>query len=334
MLFLCRKPVESALESAHEFAPESAREFAHEFADEFAPPLPDGGPRCERHDVAEEWLVCLIVFDWRPHASQGALLTLAANRDEFYARPAAAMGWWPDVPELLAGRDLQGGGTWMGITRSGRFAALTNFRAPAATNSTAPSRGELVAGFLRDQASPADYLAGIGPRAHLYSGFNLLVGDLAKRDLRWFSNCADMSAGDARALATGSYGLSNALLDTPWPKVVAKKAGLLACMEAFGDAPAAQRDALLDLMRDPSTAPDETLPSTGLTLERERALSAAYIRLPNYGTRCTTVLQVGSGGCVNVKELGDSMADGRHEDTALQSSEYQFQIQLDDVAQA
>ena len=318
MLFLCRKPVESALESAYEFAP----------------PLPDGGPRCERHDVAEEWLVCLIVFDWRPHASQGALLTLAANRDEFYARPAAAMGWWPDVPELLAGRDLQGGGTWMGITRSGRFAALTNFRAPAATNSTAPSRGELVAGFLRDQASPADYLAGIGPRAHLYSGFNLLVGDLAKRDLRWFSNYADMSAGDARALAAGSYGLSNALLDTPWPKVVAKKAGLLACMEAFGDASAAQRDALLDLMRDPSTAPDETLPSTGLTLERERALSAAYIRLPNYGTRCTTVLQVGSGGCVNVKELGDSMADGRHEDTALQSSEYQFQIQLDDLAQA
>jgi uncharacterized protein with NRDE domain len=326
MLFLCRKPVESALDPA----PESAHEPAHEFE----PPLLEAAPRCEPLVVAEELLVCLIVFDWRPDASQGALLTLAANRDEFYARPAAPLGWWSDAPDLLAGRDLQGGGTWMGITRSGRFAALTNFRAPAATNPTAPSRGGLVSGFLRDQVSPADYLAGIVPRAHLYSGFNLLVGDLAKRDLRWFSNCADIPAGGMPALAAGSYGLSNALLDTPWPKVVAKKAGLLACMEAFGDAPAAQRDALLDLMRDPTTAPDETLPSTGLTLERERALSAAYIRLPNYGTRCTTVLQVGSGGCVNVKELGDSTADGRHEDTALQSNEYQFQIQLGSASTA
>jgi len=270
--------------------------------------------------------VCLIVFDWRPHASHGALLTLAANRDEFYVRPAAPLGWWPGAPELLAGRDLQGGGTWMGITLSGRFAALTNFRAPGATNPTAPSRGELVAGFLRDQASPADYLAAITRRAHLYSGFNLLVGDLAKRDLRWFSNRAEIPAGGMPTLAAGSYGLSNALLDTPWPKVVAKKAGLLACMGAYGDAPVAQRDALLALMRDPTTAPDETLPSTGLTLERERALSAAYIRLPNYGTRCTTVLQVDSGGGIHMKELGDSTADGQHVDTAVQSSEYQFQI--------
>jgi len=316
MLFLCRKPVESAPEPALELAPETAL------------PLPEPAPRRERHATDKGLLVCLIVFDWRPHASQGPMLTLAANRDEFYARPAAPLGWWPDARELLAGRDLQGGGTWMGITRGGRFAALTNFRAPGAMNPTAPSRGKLVAGFLRDQASPADYLAGIGPRAHLYSGFNLLVGDLAKRDLRWFSNCADIPAGGMPVLAAGSYGLSNALLDTPWSKVVAKKAGLLACMGTHSDAPVAQRDALFDLMRDPTTAPDATLPSTGLTLERERALSSAYIRLPNYGTRCTTVLQVDSRGCVNMKELGDSTADGQHMDTALESSEYRFQIQL------
>jgi uncharacterized protein with NRDE domain len=279
--------------------------------------------------------VCLIVFDWRPHAPQGAKLTLAANRDEFYARPAAPLTWWSGAPQILAGRDLQGGGTWLGITRSGRFAALTNFRAPGAIRAAAPSRGALVAGFLQDHCSPADYLAHLAAHAEMYSGFNLLVGDLAQGELSWFNNCAAAQHNraatpqpGAQNLAAGCYGLSNALLDTPWPKVQACKAALRACLATPpGDSsPAAQREALLDMMHDGRIAPDAALPDTGLTLERERALSAAYISLPDYGTRCTTILQVSASGSVTMMEQGDSMADGQRAGTSLQRCEYHFQI--------
>jgi uncharacterized protein with NRDE domain len=296
--------------------------------------------------------MCLIVFDWRPDApaarpgsagSAGSaagfaadpgsnptqlswpLLTLAANRDEFLERPAAPLGWWDDSPDVLAGRDLQAGGTWLGVNRDGRFAALTNYRAPAERLLQAVSRGALVADYLRQppatwrhaakdtkdtkdtnsakRLSPLDYLHFVSVTADRYNGFNLLVGDLAARQLAWFSN---RSTEPPKLLPAGLYGLSNALLDTPWPKVLDRKTALA----RLPDSADTGLDALLDLMSDTHIAADEHLPATGVPLERERALSAAYIDLPNYGTRSTVALRAGSNGDVSISERADD--DGSH----------------------
>jgi len=243
--------------------------------------------------------MCLIVFNWQPATGQ---LILAANRDEFFARPALPLGWWPDAPHILAGRDLQGNGTWLGLHRDGRFAALTNYRAPSEKDLIGPTRGLLVANFLREPpVSPLTYLAQLADReqagdaGQTMRGYNLLAGDLARGELAYYSNRSD---APPRRLGPGDYGLSNALLDTPWPKVEAKKAALRRWRESArtGATTAAARpdraalDALFDMMHDTRLAADACLPATGLTLERERALSAAYIVLPDYGTRCTTVL--------------------------------------------
>lgn len=263
--------------------------------------------------------MCLIVFDWQPGppGRNRSRLTLAANRDEFFARAALPLAWWPDAPEILAGRDPQGGGTWLGLHRDGRFAALTNFRAPAEKTLGGPSRGMLVADFLRGpRRAPLDYLMqlmGDPATGEAMRGYNLLAGDLARGELAYYSN---RSGAAPRMLEPGCYGLSNALLDTPWPKVEAKKAGLRALLAPTdtegGTADSAPFDALLALMQDTRIAPDSTLPSTGLPLEWERALSAAYIVLPEYGTRCTTILSC-SNGAVEIVERGDSAPDGKRD---------------------
>lgn len=231
--------------------------------------------------------MCLIVFDWRPDATDGALFTLAANRDEFFRRPAEPMQWWSDAPGLLAGRDLAGGGTWLGMTRDGRFAALTNYRAPHEMRPDAPTRGALVSRFLSDAAeTPLDYLQQVARTGSLYNGFNLLVGDWTRRELAWYCNRADAAPA---LLAAGTHGISNAVLDTPWPKLVRKRAELGALL---AEDPATPLEQLIDLMRDPRLARDDELPATGLSLERERALSAAFIEGSEYGTRGTTALRV------------------------------------------
>jgi len=234
--------------------------------------------------------MCLIVFDWRPDAADGPLFTLAANRDEFFRRTAEPMHWWSEAPGLLAGRDLVGGGTWLGMTRDGRFAALTNYRAPHEMRADAPTRGTLVSNWLLGEPSaertPLAYLQRVAQDGEIYHGFNLLVGDWSRRELAWYCN---RSATAPALLAAGTHGISNAVLDTPWPKLARKRAELSALLANDALAPL---ERLIELMRDPRLARDGELPSTGIPLERERALSAAFIESPDYGTRGTTALRV------------------------------------------
>jgi uncharacterized protein with NRDE domain len=225
--------------------------------------------------------MCLIVFAWRPgHALP---LIVAANRDEFYARPSQALGEWADAPGVFAGRDLQAGGSWLGVARHGRFAALTNIRDPRQPLGRR-SRGELVADFLRGAWDAEGYLERLRARVGDYAGFNLLLGDGARL---WHFNSR---AGQVRALPAGVYGLSNADLDTPWPKLRRARAGLA---ERLCDpAPAA----LLELLRDAEPAADEALPDTGVGLATERLLSSPFIASATYGTRASTLLLADARG--------------------------------------
>ncbi len=238
--------------------------------------------------------MCLIVLAWE--ASPRTRLAVAANRDEFFARHAAPAAWWADAPDVLAGRDLEAGGTWMGVTRRGRFAALTNFRdASAPKKDGAPSRGALVADFLRGDAAAADYVAAARAGAGRYHGFNLLVSDEA--ELWSFSNVE----GDPKLLGPGVWGLSNHLLETPWPKVTTARSRVQAALETADGAEDLERR-LLDLLADRTVAPDGDLPATGLPPDWERALSAAFVLLPGYGTRAQTALVVGTDGTARFAE--------------------------------
>lgn len=247
--------------------------------------------------------MCLILLAW--HAHPDYALVVAANRDEFFARPTAPAAFWPESPHVLAGRDLQAGGTWLGMTRNGRFAALTNFRDPARNKAGAPSRGELVSRFLTGFITPAAYLDVLESCADLYSGFNLVFGD---PDGLWcFSNCGE----GERQLWPGVYGLSNHLLDTPWPKVARGKSALNTAICALPD-----ETPLFALLRDDSIAPDEALPRTGVSLEWERLLSAAFVSSPGYGTRSATVLLMDAAGNVRFIEqefLPDAQPGERRE---------------------
>jgi uncharacterized protein with NRDE domain len=233
--------------------------------------------------------MCLILIAWRVHPTYP--LVVAANRDEFFARPTEPAAFWKNAPQVLAGRDVQAGGTWMGVTRNGRFAALTNFRDPAQNRSGAPSRGALVAEFLTRTAKPQDYLEGIAARGSDYNGYNLLAGD--GETLWWSSNMG----GEPRQLEPGVYGVSNHLLDTPWPKVGAGKTALAQALDQLPD-----DRALFNLLRDDDIHPDEHLPQTGIPLDWERLLSSAFVRSPDYGTRSSTVLCVGSDGWTSFDE--------------------------------
>lgn len=235
--------------------------------------------------------MCTLLLAWRVHPDLP--LVVAANRDEFYARPAAPARFWPEAPELLAGRDLQAGGSWLGISRAGRFAAITNVREPGVpVPADAPSRGRLVAEFLRGETPPGAYLAGLAPVAHRYAGFNLVVGD---RDELWY-----LHARDARPeqLPPGVHGVANARLATPWPKVVQGTARL-AALVAAGEA---RRETLLSLLSDRTAAPDAELPDTGVGLAAERMLAPLFVASPAYGTCCSTVVVVTSDGAVEFIE--------------------------------
>lgn len=245
--------------------------------------------------------MCLILFALDAHPEHR--LVVAANRDEFYARPTAPAGWWPDAPEVLAGRDLRAGGTWMGVTRGGRFAAVTNYREMAPPPPDAPSRGALVTGFLRAEGGAGEWMRALAPRALAYAGFNLLAGE-AGGPLLWLSNRAEEGP---RELGPGVYGLSNALLDTPWPKVERGKAGLRAALAGAGEALEAS---LFRVLADAEPAPDAALPRTGVGTERERALSSLFIATPEYGTRSSTVLLAGRDGRVRMTERRLDPASG------------------------
>jgi uncharacterized protein with NRDE domain len=218
-------------------------------------------------------------------------LVVGANRDEFYGRPTAPADFWNDAPDILAGRDLQASGTWLGITRGLRFAAVTNFRDMRSVEARRRSRGELTSEFLRGDAPAEQYLEGVRRRANQYNGFNLFVADAT--GLFYFSN----RDGEVRRLNPGTYGLSNHLLDTPWPKVTELKPRFNATIQVPLDP-----DAIRSILADRGVAPDANLPDTGVGLERERMLSAAFVVSDTYGTRSTTALWVGDDRAVRFKE--------------------------------
>jgi uncharacterized protein with NRDE domain len=233
--------------------------------------------------------MCLILFAHDAHADYP--LIIAANRDEYYQRPAAKAAFWQDHPHILAGRDLEGMGTWLGVTRSGRFAALTNVRDPNERKTDAPTRGQLVSKFLTSNRAAREYLEEVATLATRYNGFNLLAGDLD--GIYYFSS----RMGSVQEVAKGIHGLSNHLLDTPWPKVVRGKQRLQA---ALADEPRAE--ALLDLLHDREPAAKDELPDTGIGFEMERVLSAALIVSPQYGTRASTAILFGRDGSLSFSE--------------------------------
>lgn len=234
--------------------------------------------------------MCFIVLSYRQHPRYR--LVLATNRDEFYARPTAPAAFWDETPTLLAGRDLKGGGTWLGVTRAGQLAALTNVREPGRHLPDAPTRGALVADFLTGTLEPRAYLEAIRPEADRFNGFNLLLGDT--QNLFYFGN---RGAG-IQVLEPGLYGLSNHLLDTPWPKITRGKAALAAAL----DADAVDLEQLFALLADTEQAPDEALPDTGVGLPWERMLSPIFIKSPTYGTRVSTIILVDYQGRVTFAE--------------------------------
>jgi uncharacterized protein with NRDE domain len=233
--------------------------------------------------------MCLILLAWQAHPDYP--LAVAANRDEFFRRPSAPAAFWAESPQVLAGRDIEAGGTWLGVSRQGRFAALTNYREGGRQLTDAPSRGALTADFLSGNEDAASYLDRLAARGADYNGFNLFVGDGQR--LGYYAN-----RGEApRWLKPGIYGLSNHLLDTPWPKLATAKA---AFARALDDLPA--QTAFFDLLADQEIVPDVHLPETGVPLAWERILSAIFVSSPDYGTRASTLLTMHKDGLVTLTE--------------------------------
>jgi len=236
--------------------------------------------------------MCLITFQWQPDADNK--LILSANRDEFLHRPARPLQAWEDAEGVYAGKDLSQGGSWLGINKNGRFAALTNHRDMRSEPPKNPiSRGNLVLDFLTSNVSPLEYLQALENKSDLYAGYNLLVAD--HQQLAYFSN---KSGESARILTPGLYGLSNGLLDTPWPKVESAKQTLAGWLENQAE----DQASLSRLLTSNIIADDASLPDTGISLEMERLLSSQKIITPNYGTRCSTGLTMSKHG-IEIEEV-------------------------------
>jgi uncharacterized protein with NRDE domain len=235
--------------------------------------------------------MCLILFANNIHPDYR--LVLAANRDERYARRTAAAAFWDGEPRIYGGRDLEQGGTWLGITRDGAFAAVTNYRSSNDVRHSSRSRGELVANYLRAAEPPANYVEHVRQDAGAYHGFNLLVGNGA--EVHWFSNRSERTQN----VAPGVHGLSNHLLNTRWPKVEQGKKRLGELLKTRSQA---LIDSLFAMLAERTLAPDDTLPETGVGITRERVLSPAFIVSPGYGTRSSTVLLIDNYGEVTFLE--------------------------------
>ncbi len=224
--------------------------------------------------------MCLIFLSLNNHPTYK--LIIAANRDEFYHRKTAAADFWADQPDVLGGRDLEANGTWMGMTRAGKVSLLTNYRDPKNINPAAPSRGRLVSDYLKSEVQADKYLKKIEGDGSQYNGFNLLAGTID--ELWYFSNYAPGIV----QLGPGLHGLSNHLLDTPWPKVLLGKKKIQTILQK----PVIHSEMLFDFLYDDNRAPDDQLPDTGIGMERERTLSSMFIKSQNYGSRCSTVVLV------------------------------------------
>jgi uncharacterized protein with NRDE domain len=251
--------------------------------------------------------MCLILL--ARETFPGYPLVLAANRDEYYRRPTRPAHYWEDAEGVLGGRDLKAGGSWLGVDRSGRLAAVTNYREPPQPGAGARSRGELVSGYLKGRQAAADYLEGVSRRRDRYDAFNLLLGDA---DGLYFYSSLDTRF---QRLSPGIYGISNGELDCPWPKVIR---GKRVFHESLGSDHAPDSEALFALLADATPAADADLPDTGVGLETERKLSPIFIHLDGYGTRSSTVLAIAAEGRVafaerNYDENGAVIGTGRFE---------------------
>ena len=230
--------------------------------------------------------MCLITFSYKAHPN--FKLIVAANRDEFYKRPTRAAQFWEEeqLPNILAGKDLKANGTWMGVSKSGKWGALTNYRDPSNIKENAPTRGDLVLDFLKSNDSEPIYLQKVQETAQDYNGFNLLIG--SKDSLYHFSNENNLIT----EVKPGIHGVSNALLDTNWPKLDRAKKEL---KEVTSKASFSKED-LFSILKNSETAPDDKLPSTGIPYEWEKAVSSIFIKTENYGTLCSTLLLVDYDG--------------------------------------
>lgn len=264
--------------------------------------------------------MCLLVLAWKHHPRYR--LILAGNRDEFHDRPAAPLNWWQDDPRILGGRDLKAQGTWLGVARSGRFGVVTNYRDLQAPVESAPSRGQLIPRFLTGATSPKEFLDDLRGAAPRYSGFNLLVG--GTRALYYFSNRGPAPT----ALAPGVYGLSNHLLDTPWPKLTRTRERFNALLAQPEIAP----EDLFIMLGDREQAGHGDLPSTGLPEDWERVVSAPFIVNERYGTRCSSVLLVERTGRTILQErrfdaAGIQSGNSRFEFTSAEVPEVWFEAE-------
>lgn len=228
--------------------------------------------------------MCLIFLSFNQHPKYPFIAL--ANRDEFYNRPAEQIHHWTDHPEIIAGKDVSGGGSWLGVNTSGHFAMLTNYRDMANIKANAPTRGKLVSDFLVSKLDPSKYLEALNTNAASYNGYNILLGTFS--DPWYYSN----QSNKIYRLGTGSYGVSNALLDTKWPKLVEgkEKFNSILSNESF------DAEDLFGLMLDKKLADDDSLPDTGIGYEIEKKLSSRFILMDGYGTRNTTLLKVDSNG--------------------------------------
>jgi uncharacterized protein with NRDE domain len=226
--------------------------------------------------------MCLLVFAIDSHPEYR--LILAANRDEFYERPTAHAHWWNERPRILSGRDLSRGGTWLGVSETGRIAAVTNFRQGYKVNTNARSRGLLVSDFLAQTDKPEKYFEKVERDSALYDGFNLIAGDAS--GLYYYSN----RGNGVTKITAGVHALSNHLLDTPWPKLIRSREAFAAAVDR--DSPEMVTE-LFTLLADRSQAEDDELPDTGISKEWEKQLSSPFVALENYGTRSSTVVLIG-----------------------------------------
>jgi uncharacterized protein with NRDE domain len=254
--------------------------------------------------------MCLIFLSISQHPKYK--LIIAANRDEFYNRKTAPADFWKDQPQILGGRDLEAQGTWMAMTRSGKISMVTNYRDPKNIDVNAPSRGQLVTDFLLGEKSAENYLKEVEQSTKRYNGFNLITGNAS--ELYYYSNYKP----GAEKIQSGFYGLSNHLLDTPWPKVQRGKERLKSIL----DQSVIQASQLFQFLYDDHRAPDDQLPETGIGLERERALSSMFIKTTGYGTRCSTVILVDHQGNVEFTERVYDLSTFQFTDRS-----YQFAIE-------
>ncbi|UII29287.1 NRDE family protein [Fulvivirga maritima] len=242
--------------------------------------------------------MCLILLAYKKHEKYP--LIVAANRDEFYARKTESAHFWSDNPQVLAGRDLEAGGTWMGVNKNGRLAMITNYRDLRNIKDNAPSRGHLVSDFLSGNEDAKGYLEKVEAKGQQYNGFNLICGDV--NGLYYYGNYQQ----GVHKIDAGIHGLSNALLNTPWPKVERGKQKLADQIKKGNLLP----HELIETLHDDVKPPDTSLPDTGVGVEMERMLSPMFIKSPDYGSRCSTVIMVEDNGVINFFERS-YLAEGK-----------------------